>query len=600
MNASGISPSICARRRFGSGTLATGRERFARAIDALDDGIVIVDEMGTIVARNRAAEKYVGARHAVAIAEDEINRVTSAALAGSSCTRELSLFGPPRQVLLLRAEPLWHHDKVAGAVVWARDVSEARRVDDVRRDFVANVSHELRTPIGALALLAETVSDEDDPAVQRRFAEQMVREAERLARIVDDLLDLSVIETNEAAQLEPLGIAAVVRDALEQVRGAADVAGIAIHVADIASDLVVTGDRRQLVSALYNLLDNAVKYSERGASIDIMADKDAERRDGCSARPRHRHPHEGSRADLRALLPSRPRAAARPEAPVSGSRSCATSPQRTAAISPSSRTKAKARRSRSDSPWRLNRRTQRERGMTDAPLILVVDDEQSYRDALSVALQREGFLVVTAADGEEALDRFYDTKPALVLLDVMLPKISGIDVCRDIRTHSRTPIIMVTARNAEIDAVVGLEVGADDYVSKPFRLRELIARVRASLRRTPGDDETGERPEMIEVGDVRIDTGRHEVFVRDEATPLPLKEFELLEMLLVNAGRVLTRDVLIDRVWGPNYFGDTKTLDVHIKRLRAKVEVDPSTPQQIVTVRGVGYRFERPREARAS
>ncbi|HEY3832907.1 MAG TPA: response regulator transcription factor [Acidimicrobiia bacterium] len=238
--------------------------------------------------------------------------------------------------------------------------------------------------------------------------------------------------------------------------------------------------------------------------------------------------------------------------------------------------------------------------MTDAPLILVVDDEQSYRDALSVALQREGFLVVTAADGEEALDRFYDTKPALVLLDVMLPKISGIDVCRDIRSRSRTPIIMVTARNAEIDAVVGLEVGADDYVSKPFRLRELIARVRASLRRTPGDDEVGERPEMIEVGDVRIDTGRHEVFVRGDATPLPLKEFELLEMLLVNAGRVLTRDVLIDRVWGPNYFGDTKTLDVHIKRLRAKVEVDPSTPQQIVTVRGVGYRFERPREARAS
>lgn len=155
---------------------------------------------------------------------------------------------------------------------------------------------------------------------------------------------------------------------------------------------------------------------------------------------------------------------------------------------------------------------------------------------------------------------------------------------------------MVTARNAEIDAVVGLEVGADDYVSKPFRLRELIARVRASLRRVPGEDDDADRPEMIEVGDVRIDTGRHEVFVRGEATPLPLKEFELLEMLLVNAGRVLTRDVLIDRVWGPNYFGDTKTLDVHIKRLRAKVEVDPSSPEQIVTVRGVGYRFERPRE----
>ena len=233
--------------------------------------------------------------------------------------------------------------------------------------------------------------------------------------------------------------------------------------------------------------------------------------------------------------------------------------------------------------------------MADPPLVLVVDDEQSYRDALSVALQREGFLVVTAADGVEALQRFDATRPALVLLDVMLPKISGIDVCREIRSRSRVPIIMVTARNSEIDAVVGLEVGADDYVSKPFRLRELVARVRAALRRTPIEDEPGDRPDVIEVGDVRVDTGRHEAFVRGEPAALPLKEFELLEILLVNAGRVLTRDVLIDRVWGPNYFGDTKTLDVHVKRLRAKVESDPANPERIVTVRGVGYRYEKPR-----
>jgi two-component system, OmpR family, response regulator RegX3 len=231
--------------------------------------------------------------------------------------------------------------------------------------------------------------------------------------------------------------------------------------------------------------------------------------------------------------------------------------------------------------------------VADPPLILVVDDEQSYRDALSVALQREGFLAVTAADGAEALDRFDATRPALVLLDVMLPKVSGIDVCREIRSRSRVPIIMVTARNAEIDAVVGLEVGADDYVSKPFRLRELIARVRAALRRIPTEEGEEDRPDVIEVGDVRIDTGRHEVFVRGEPVPLPLKEFELLELLLLNAGRVLTRDVLIDRIWGPNYFGDTKTLDVHIKRLRAKLEKDPANPECIVTVRGVGYRYER-------
>jgi two-component system, OmpR family, response regulator RegX3 len=232
--------------------------------------------------------------------------------------------------------------------------------------------------------------------------------------------------------------------------------------------------------------------------------------------------------------------------------------------------------------------------MADPPLILVVDDEQSYRDALAVALQREGFLVETAADGTEAIVRFEATRPALVLLDVMLPKISGIDVCRELRARSRVPIIMVTAKTSEIDAVVGLEVGADDYVTKPFRLRELIARVRAALRRVPASvDEEEERAEILEIADVRLDAGRHEVFVRGESVPLPLKEFELLEVLMTNAGRVLTRDVLIDRVWGPNYFGDTKTLDVHVKRLRSKIEVDPSKPTRLVTVRGVGYRYER-------
>jgi two-component system response regulator RegX3 len=227
--------------------------------------------------------------------------------------------------------------------------------------------------------------------------------------------------------------------------------------------------------------------------------------------------------------------------------------------------------------------------------ILVVDDEQSYRDALSVALRGEGFSVETAADGAEAIERFEASRPALVLLDVMLPQMSGVDVCRELRTRSQVPIIMVTARNAEIDAVVGLEVGADDYVTKPFRLRELVARVRAALRRAP-ENGSAAKPEVdvIEIGDVRVDAGRHEVFVRGELVPVPLKEFELLELLLLNAGRVLTRDVLIDRIWGPNYYGDTKTLDVHVKRLRAKVEHDPAHPTRIVTVRGVGYRYEAP------
>jgi two-component system, OmpR family, response regulator RegX3 len=233
-----------------------------------------------------------------------------------------------------------------------------------------------------------------------------------------------------------------------------------------------------------------------------------------------------------------------------------------------------------------------------APLILVVDDEESYRDALTVALEREGFRVEVAADGQEAIDQFETTTPSLVLLDVMLPRISGVDVCRDLRSRSRVPIIMVTARSNEIDAVVGLEVGADDYVSKPFRLRELIARVRAALRRSSDEESVSiTTQEVLEIGDVRLDAARHEVFVRGDAVPLPLKEFELLELLLANAGRVLTRDVLIDRIWGPNYFGDTKTLDVHVKRLRAKVEEDPSNPSRVVTIRGVGYRYEKPTRA---
>ncbi len=239
--------------------------------------------------------------------------------------------------------------------------------------------------------------------------------------------------------------------------------------------------------------------------------------------------------------------------------------------------------------------------MSGRPTILVVDDEQSYRDALAVALEREGFDVVLAADGAAAIERFDATHPQLVLLDVMLPKVSGIDVCREIRTRSRVPIIMVTARNSEIDAVVGLEVGADDYVTKPFRLRELVARVRAGLRRSPADDEIAvDASEQLEIGDVRLDVARHEVFVRDALVALPLKEFELLELLLSNAGRVLTRDVLIDRIWGPNYYGDTKTLDVHVKRLRAKIEADPANPARIVTVRGVGYRYEKTRAASPS
>ncbi|HEX6419958.1 MAG TPA: response regulator transcription factor [Acidimicrobiales bacterium] len=227
--------------------------------------------------------------------------------------------------------------------------------------------------------------------------------------------------------------------------------------------------------------------------------------------------------------------------------------------------------------------------------VLLVEDEDSFVEALTVGLTREGFRVRVARDGAEALDQFDAVKPDLVLLDVMLPKISGVDVCRELRRRSTVPIIMVTAKGSEIDTVVGLEVGADDYVTKPYRLRELVARMRAVLRRRPGDGARAASGDVLEVGDVRLDPARHEVEVRGEQVKLPLKEFELLEILLANAGRVLTRDMLIDRVWGTDYVGDTKTLDVHVKRLRAKVEPDPAAPTRIVTIRGLGYKYDTPR-----
>ncbi len=268
---------------------------------------------------------------------------------------------------------------------------------------------------------------------------------------------------------------------------------------------------------------------------------------------------------------------------------------------------------------------------TAAPTrVLIVEDSESFVEALVVSLEREGFEISIARDGVEAMERFEQDSPDLVLLDVMLPRMSGIDVCRAIRARSTVPIIMVTAKTTELDTVVGLEVGADDYVSKPYRFRELVSRMRAVLRRHEGQttgairtiptqpaprsaaaaDEAASPPptslldrlrvdasanEVLAEGDVTLDVGRHECVVRGREVKLPLKEFEILEILLANAGRVVTRDNLIDRVWGLDYVGDTKTLDVHIKRLRSRIEEDPSNPALITTIRGVGYRFETPR-----
>jgi two-component system response regulator RegX3 len=224
--------------------------------------------------------------------------------------------------------------------------------------------------------------------------------------------------------------------------------------------------------------------------------------------------------------------------------------------------------------------------------ILIVEDEASFSEALAFLLTKEGFETAIAKDGRQAINMFNADGADLILLDLMIPEVSGVEVCRTIRTQSQVPIIMLTAKDAEIDKVVGLELGADDYVTKPYSSRELIARIKAVLRRGQSEDGSNQDQDLLEVGPIRLNIGKHQVFVSGNPVALPLKEFELLEFLMRNSGRVLTRSQLIDRVWGGDYYGDTKTLDVHIKRLRAKVEADPANPVLIQTIRGLGYKLE--------
>jgi two-component system, OmpR family, response regulator RegX3 len=227
----------------------------------------------------------------------------------------------------------------------------------------------------------------------------------------------------------------------------------------------------------------------------------------------------------------------------------------------------------------------------DPPRILIVEDENSLAESVRYNLDREGFRVGVATDGAEALESFRQDRPDLVILDLMLPRVSGLDVCRAIRAESTVPVIMVTAKDAEADKVAGLELGADDYVTKPFSMRELVSRVRANLRRTRMTPAGEETEEILRAGPVQLDVGRHEARVRGKRVTFPPKEFDLLETFLRRKGRLLTRHFLIDEVWGSDYFGDTKTLDVHIKRIRTKVEEDPHQPVHVQTVRGLGYKF---------
>src|SRR5690606_33779955 len=321
-------------------------------------------------------------------------------------------------------------------------------------------------------------------------------------------------------------------------------------------------------------------------------------RRGRRHRPGHRHPPGGAGADLRAVLPGRPGPLARHRrhrpGPVHRQAHLRQPRRRRHRLEPGGRgvdvhdppphRRGPTARVRRSGP--AGARHPRGEPMTR---ILVVEDEESYSDPLSYLLGREGYEVVVAPDGPSALDEFERRGADLVLLDLMLPGLSGTEVCRQLRQRSNVPVIMLTAKDSEIDRVVGRELGAGDYVTKPYSGRELLARIKAVLRRHTEPEEL--LPATVEAGPVRMDVERHTVTVDGEPVNLPLKEFELLEMLLRNAGRVLTRGQLIDRVWGSDYVGDTKTLDVHIKRLRAKIEPDPANPRHIVTVRGLGYKF---------
>ena len=512
-------------------------------------------------------------------------------------------FGGRTTSFAVRVAPLGSGVGGGGLVLLlAEDQTESRRVEEVRRDFVANVSHELKTPVGALALLAETVEDAaDDPEAVRRFAGRMRQEASRLTKLAQDLITLSRIQAAEPIPDPiPVDVALVVAEALDRCRMKASAHGIEL-AADGDPGLVVMGDEDLLVNALRNLLENAVAYSPEKTRVVVtthrVADDAAEisvtdQGIGIPARDLERIFERFYRVD-----PARSRADRRDRAGPGHRQARDRRARRQGHGREQGRRRVHVHPAAADceSPTRCGRELPATstiicQGGREVTRVLVVEDEESFSDALSYMLRKEGFEVAVCPTGPDALETFDRDGADLVLLDLMLPGLPGSEVCRTLRERSTVPVIMLTAKDSEIDKVVGLELGADDYVTKPFSSRELVARMRAVLRRRGEPEDAA--ISTLESGPVRMDVDRHVVTVRGDQIQLPLKEFELLEVLLRNTGRVLTRMQLIDRVWGADYVGDTKTLDVHIKRLRAKVEVDPGNPRHIITVRGLGYKFE--------
>ena len=551
---------------------------------ALDSGVVLLEGYDVVLANDAALALRVV--RGTALASPLLARlVRDARRGGKRVQQDVELpWGAGRRPVNVTVAPVPGTERT---VLLLRDLTEARRVEAVRRDFVASVSHELKTPVGGLLLLAEAIRDAaEDPVATLRFADRMTHEAGRLSQLVRDLLDLSRLQGGEPLP-SPIGVDVtwLVQDAVDRVRVAAEAAGVDIAVGD-CEGLHVWGDPRSLETALVNLLDNAINYSVAGKRVAVGGSGGG---GDLRGRPGHRHRRRRPRPGLRALLPRRPGAvpAYRRHRPGARHRQARRGERRGSGVGlEPARHGVDLHPRPADSAEQPTGR----RGPEPMTRVLVIEDEETFSETLQYMLDREGFQVAVAGTGPAGLEEYERNGADLVLLDVMLPGLPGTEVCRRLRSFSDVPVIMLTAKDSEVDKVVGLELGADDYVTKPFSARELVARIRAVLRRRVDSAEL--MPGIVEAGPVRIDVDRHVVTVSGEAVSLPLKEFELLELLVRNAGRVLTRGQIIDRVWGSDYVGDTKTLDVHVKRLRSKVEPDPGLPRHLVTIRGLGYKFE--------
>ncbi len=596
----------------GEPTLAPGA---AEVLSVVGRAYAVVDDVDGVVRANPAAYAL-GLVRGHSLVQDQLRELTRTVRAdGVIVERRMELprgpLGQSSLVVELRVAPLDEEY----ILILADDRTDVTRTEAMRHDFVVNVSHELKTPVGAISLLSEAIGDaaEDEEAV-RRFAARLGVESRRLSALVQDIIEFSRLQAKDVVQDGgPVDLNAVVADAVDRLRLTAEDRGIALRVGGRV-DAVVHGDQDQLMTAVRNLVDNAVRYSPEGTTVGIgLSSVDGlaqvtvtDQGIGISPEEQERVFERFYRVDaarsrqtggtglglsiVKHVVINHGGEVTLWSQPGRGSTFTIRLPEWGDGVAVDGAPGAAHVTERRGHRVTASAAPPDPEGDERMSRILIVEDEESFSDPLSYLLEKEGFEVTVAADGNEALSVFERDSADLILLDLMLPGMSGTEVCRQVRQRSNVPVIMLTAKDSEIDKVVGLELGADDYVTKPYSSRELVARVRAVLRRQGEQEEP--MSATISAGPVRMDVERHVVSVDGEQVSLPLKEFELLEMLLRNAGRVLTRGQLIDRVWGSDYVGDTKTLDVHVKRLRSKIEPDPSSPRYLVTVRGLGYKFE--------